>query len=617
MFLRLNPLKRCLNALNCDLNVLSVKCISNSVYSRGSDHLLDGFDGFGRPKTSTTDICTDLKANPNDNQFISDRFFRKEVLQTVFSLSQNMVKGNRSLSELIESSDWQVLCQTIEDNVSHMKNRELINTLHSFLVMNISAEDVLIQCLENDILWRAKHMTLKDLLVCLQYHVRYQTTDQQKRVVNEMIINLVTKLDTAEDDDDIIQMLSLWQSLSPQIIEGMESMAIEMIGRSNERAFKLESLSYILVLLSQMNRRTKPLIDAVVNRFTYESIDPIHYREKYLIRMLSSLNQLNYVDINFLKKTSDLLCNRKFLDVCAPSDRRDLLVAISHSNWSYPRLLNEYIEKITDTNNDFSPQDYLVFVSTAARLHSRSNYLNEVLFNYVIPYVRREDLDPHSWLLYVWSLSILGCVPLIHVKSVMNHEFYNQLMNCNDSQSEDTLNYKQIIHKLKLLNIKGVAELEMNEKIDFQPIVGKNHETIKREATVEKFRKNVFKTLVTFGPNFETNISTPFGFSIDAEFIANKDNEFLSLQEYGVLGADPSNSVRDLPQGFQRCALMCFGFKDSLLGESGLIGTHELSIRLLRRMGYNVIAINQTSLPFVRGVQINERLKAIINKSFD
>ncbi|CAG2180476.1 unnamed protein product, partial [Oppiella nova] len=331
-----------------------------------------------------------------------------------------------------------------------------------------------------------------------------------------------------------------------------------MIARSDEKQFRVKSLSYILVLLSQMNRRTKPLIDAVVNRFTYQSIDPKHYKEKYLIRMMSALNQLNYVDIAFLKKASDLLCNKKFLNCVTPSDRRDLLVAISHSNWSYPRLLNEYIEKITDTNNDFSPQDFLVFVSSVARLHSGANYLNDILVNYVIPYVKREDLDADSWLLYVWSLSIIGCAPINCIKSVMNHEFYEQLMNFTDS----------------------VAEIEMNEKIDFEPIVAKNRETLKREVSLEKYRKYVLRMLTSFEPNISTNISTPFGFSIDAEFIINRNNEFLSLKEYGILGGDPSNKVRELPPDFKRCAIMCFGFNDTLLGETGLIGTHELSIRL-------------------------------------
>ena len=137
--------------------------------------------------------------------------------------------------------------------------------------------------------------------------------------------------------------------------------ALDIIGRNDDMTFKVESLSYILVLLSQMNRRTKPLIKAVVNKFTYSSIDLKDCKEMHLIKMISSLNRLNYIDINFLRKSSDFLCNKKFLNTVAPSDRRDLLVAISQLNWSYPRLLDQYIEKITDTNNDFRFESFFDF----------------------------------------------------------------------------------------------------------------------------------------------------------------------------------------------------------------------------------------------------------------
>ena len=133
----------------------------------------------------------------------------------------------------------------------------------------------------------------------------------------------------------------------------MEMIAIEMLG-SNDSHFDIDSLSYILVLLSQMNRRTRPLITAIVNRFTYCSLPANKTNEKNIIKMISALNRLNYPDVNFLRKASDLLCNKKFLSKVAPSDRRDLLVAASQLNWSYPRLLDQFVEKITDTNNDLT-----------------------------------------------------------------------------------------------------------------------------------------------------------------------------------------------------------------------------------------------------------------------
>ena len=60
---------------------------------------------------------------------------------------------------------------------------------------------------------------------------------------------------------------------------------------------------------------------------------------------------------------------------------------------------------------------------------------------------------------------------------------------------------------------------------------------------------------------------------------------------------------------------MCFGFNDSLLNDSGYVGVHELSFRLLKRLGYNVIAVNEKEFPsYLKDYQKSERLKSLISK---
>lgn len=41
---------------------------------------------------------------------------------------------------------------------------------------------------------------------------------------------------------------------------------------------------------------------------------------------------------------------------------------------------------------------------------------------------------------------------------------------------------------------------------------------------------------------------------------------------------------------------MSFGYNDTLLGSSQQIGVHELAIRLLKKLNYLVLVVNQNSL---------------------
>ena len=159
-------------------------------------------------------------------------------------------------------------------------------------------------------------------------------------------------------------------------------------------------------------------------------------------------------------------------------------------------------------------QDFLVMISSFARLYCRSTYLNDILTTYVIPIIRREDFDCESWLLYVWSLSILGCVPFNCINSVLNQQFYDQLMSQTQHTSNDSPNFKQILAKLKLLNIRAVSEIEMKEKIDFKLLSNNGYEGLKKEASVEKFKKWIQHDLNSVVSNICINVLTPFGFTI-------------------------------------------------------------------------------------------------------
>lgn len=126
-----------------------------------------------------------------------------------------------------------------------------------------------------------------------------------------------------------------------------------MIAQNIENQFKVEQLTYLLVLLAQSNRRPKPLIRAVVNKLIEMRIQQMQCPPQHLIHMIAALNVLNFPDENLLQKSCDLLCNMNFHEKVSPSLKKDLLIAVSQLNWCYPRLLDSFIEKITDNPNSF------------------------------------------------------------------------------------------------------------------------------------------------------------------------------------------------------------------------------------------------------------------------
>jgi hypothetical protein len=136
--------------------------------------------------------------------------------------------------------------------------------------------------------------------------------------------------------------------------------------------------------------------------------------------------------------------------------------------------------------------------------------MNEILNLYVIPFIKHNDVDSNSWLSYVWSLAILGNAPFSHISSVLNNEFCDQLLN-------NSKNFEAVIIKLKLLNIKAVAEIEMGKKINCPNCLKSDFEMPKKQNEIEIFQNSIIDSLNSFMPKgkyMTTNLRTPLGFAI-------------------------------------------------------------------------------------------------------
>lgn len=110
----------------------------------------------------------------------------------------------------------------------------------------------------------------------------------------------------------------------------------------------LDNLCYLVVQLSRFNRRNKPLIRAVVSKLLKYRSEKIYSMPPHLINMISSLSRLNFPEVNLLEKCSDILIQLDFLENIAESSRRDFTVAISKFNFSYPKLLDYYLLKLSE-----------------------------------------------------------------------------------------------------------------------------------------------------------------------------------------------------------------------------------------------------------------------------
>ena len=167
------------------------------------------------------------------------------------------------------------------------------------------------------------------------------------QIVDSIHRNINDRLDTTEASfSDLIQLIKSSRHFTPEILIKLEDQTTRFLDSNDD--FSLDQLCYLLVLLSRHNRRNKPLIRAVVSKLLRFRSEDVYSMPPHLIHMISSLNRLNFPEVNLLEKCSDILINVDFLEHINDSPRRDFLVAISHFNFNYPKLIDYYLQKLQE-----------------------------------------------------------------------------------------------------------------------------------------------------------------------------------------------------------------------------------------------------------------------------
>lgn len=314
----------------------------------------------------------------------------------------------------------------------------------------------------------------------------------------------------AQTGDEIIKMLKLLKYFTDESKTKIEETVLTLITQTeSKKLLDFNSLCYLLVILARAKRRPTPLIRAAVNGLLDIPIEEIgNIKPANIINTISALKSLNFPDENLLKKFVDILCNMDFLSKVNSSSKRELLVSISLLNWCYPKLFDSFLEKFISDSSLFTNQDIISYVLATARLNYKSSLMDEAFDKQILPMLNRDTASSNSqWLTVVWSLAILGLANPNHIESVLNEEFLKSL--------NDELNSNEVeIAKIKLMNIKGFADLELNLKTSFLLDI---NSAPKKSKELQSFDISVIEMLNFFLPKekyMKNHLLSPYGFTI-------------------------------------------------------------------------------------------------------
>ncbi|XP_076336500.1 FAST kinase domain-containing protein 4 isoform X2 [Tachypleus tridentatus] len=494
---------------------------------------------------------------------------------TLLSELSKLIVSNQAKFDFSDDKRFKVLCKTLESSCNQLTHLGLIKGLKSVLVLGFSPDSFVVQSLENEILWKIRKMNLKSLSICLYFHVNFQESDLQKKVVKTLVQTIQKRYFEISDGTDILKLLQRASNFSEDFLTKIEDRALELAGN-----LSIEELHKLLCLLAELNRRPTPLLRALVFHMN-QSQEKLSLKQ--MINTLYALNKLNFPDSSCLQKiSSEALVEVANLDKVSVISA--LLISLGHLRWKHPALLELCGERLLKNSDKCRPQEWVAYLLTLAKV----NYIPEnpePIFSLISSELVQKNIpDSAVWLDIVWSLAILGRATESHLRSVLSPVFYQPLIGMGTFHSYSC--------KLKLLNLNTVAMLEITTcpPIENEPAL---EDTTPPTPDTKSVNNSVLEALNNFVPRgkfMATNLSTTIGCIIDAEFIVNKDGKPQPIAGYGIQ-AGLNSDTKPIPADYYRIALLVWDFKDLTMHSQDVTGVNALNVRLLTKLGYTVVQV--------------------------
>lgn len=502
---------------------------------------------------------------------INEKMTVNQVSNAITMLSKWKTDNILTSEQIIKNKKFSYLCQVLEDNFHQVNAGTLLFTLKNLLNIGVSADEHVVQTLENQVLWILGKMTFKNLVNLLSFHVQFQESPLQKRVVFEAVRRIQLRWFEMDRPRDIIQLFKCISYFPDEFIDKLEDKAVEIAEKMSA-----EEASKLIGVMAEKGRRPTPLLRAMA---FYIAKHQQQLPLKQIVNLLHSLSALKFPDEVLMERLStDLL--PQIAVIKNPATVSVILTAFGKLRWRHIDLLEAAADWMQKNVETCRLQEIVALILSLAKLNFLPRNADS-LFKLLVPKLTQDAIPSDAtWLDVVWSLVVLRQATANHVSSVLKPELYKKL-----------LGLPTFGHKLKILNINAYAEQELEGYkgpfLPKEPLL--DNIVIPRNTEEQALCASVVNTLSNFIPAGKFLLPgrmTSSGIYIDAEFKIGKDGKPLALIEDTV--------SENYSEASKRIALIVTHYKDVCRHSQEVSGIIMLSVRLLTAAGYTVLQVRHT-----------------------
>lgn len=541
---------------------------------------------------------------------------RNGIVLNLYTLSQAVIDGKLNVDQFVTSDMFQKLQRYMDTSIDNFTDTQIINILSSLLRMRIDQDLQIVRLLEHEVKFRLNQLSLGNIIKLLNFYKSINLTPQQNQLVELLGYKIHKYLQseqniTLKDINSIIRLTRSeliprsWLNLVDEKLLSMFTQGdvldttISRIISVDPSSMDYNSICRLFIELGECKRRPTPVLKSastILLSMPCPNNEPT--LSDTILETLNAIGVLSYPNQLLLKKLFDDFKSLNSITNLNYHQRKNILQIMSNLRWNDVDILRALVKDFNENpdSDHNSPHLASKLVQTCATLNYTDKKLIECYRMQIKP--KKEPTlegQKYHWLRYIWSLANLDLVD------------ENQLMKIlKDKQTEPLKGNQNICDSdsMKLLNLffiaKNVFRLDGLNSDYFHELgkLGIYHSMASKKLTSKV--ATALAAIVKSPDCLQSEVHTPFGFSVDCEVWLDGDMKFLQIDDGKSLRSikDFSKDISSLMvPGINKCAIICTLYEDLIANQPGqVVGHRKMISKILDRIGYKTIFIDGNSI---------------------
>ncbi|XP_064559799.1 FAST kinase domain-containing protein 4 [Zonotrichia leucophrys gambelii] len=465
---------------------------------------------------------------------------------------------------------FQHLLGTLDAQISQVWNSSLLQLLRVLPLLGLARGGHQVRSVEQEVLWRLRRLPLRQL-VQLAEHLAGQGAPGP--LLPEVLRKLELRWTELEGTRTVVTLMAKVGHLSPALMERLEDKALELAEQ-----FDPDELRRVALALALQQRRCVPLLRALSYHLLQK---PAELPLPVLTDLLFAFSKLSFQQPQVLHRLALEL--QPHLGSLSPAQVLRCARSFGSLRWLSRPLAEAMAQYCLDNSQSLTITQLCGILVSFARLNFQPSS-SEEFFSMIHERLQGQEqqLDVHLLADVVWSLCVLQQPRAAHLSQVLCPEFQARLRGDSSPRAQSSW--------LKLLHINATARLEVpGYEGPFLPpeLLGGHGDRDKDKATpLQRWLREALPGALG-GPDLvRYNVSTVYGWDIDAEAVLDSDNKPLPVRDYSAPHLSHSEGTKPLPPGARRVAVLRWELPQFSSRGRELLGRGSMARRHLRAAGF-------------------------------